>query len=252
NVGDTVNYLITIDNISSGDSPDLTVDSLFDDLFGDLSGDAPPACDSLAPGASCSFSLSRVALITDQNPLVNTVTVHYHPDGFTNDITDSDSHSVTINTPASVDLMKMAVPNLIEPGDTVTFTIDATNNGQANLLGCLIVDDNGTPADVSDDITFGPFNLVPAQSVPFVYTDDVSSDRKNTAQIVCLDPDNNPKVDMAMAMVTVLFVGGNYMPIDSIALLLAGIQNSAAWIVPIIAGSAGVGLYLVKSRISKN
>jgi hypothetical protein len=38
-------------------------------------------------------------LASDPSPLVNTVTVHYNPVGFPNDITDSASDSVVIETP---------------------------------------------------------------------------------------------------------------------------------------------------------
>jgi hypothetical protein len=42
------------------------------------------------------------------------------------------------------------------------------------------------------------------------------------------------------------------LSIDSSALLLAGIQSSAIWmIIPTLAGIAGAGFYLVKFRTNK-
>jgi len=46
-------------------------------------------------------------------------------------------------------------------------------------------------------------------------------------------------------------VGGELLPIDSTALLLAGLQTSAIWMLPVLAGAAGVGAYYIKTRMNK-
>jgi len=46
-------------------------------------------------------------------------------------------------------------------------------------------------------------------------------------------------------------VGGEFLPIDSTALVLAGLQTSAIWMLPVLAGAAGTGFYLVKFRTNK-
>jgi len=46
-------------------------------------------------------------------------------------------------------------------------------------------------------------------------------------------------------------VGGEFLPIDSTALMLAGLQSSAIWMLPVLAGIAGTGFYLVKFRTNK-
>jgi len=45
-------------------------------------------------------------------------------------------------------------------------------------------------------------------------------------------------------------VGGEFLPIDSTALLLAGVQSSAIWMLPVLAGVAGsaFGVLYIKSR----
>jgi len=43
-------------------------------------------------------------------------------------------------------------------------------------------------------------------------------------------------------------VGGEFLPIDSTALLLAGLQSSAIWMLPVLAGAAGVGFAAFKLR----
>jgi len=48
-----------------------------------------------------------------------------------------------------------------------------------------------------------------------------------------------------------IVVGGELLPIDSTALMLAGLQTSAIWMLPILAGAAGVGAYYIKTRMNK-
>ena len=46
-------------------------------------------------------------------------------------------------------------------------------------------------------------------------------------------------------------VGGELLPIDSTALVLAGLQTSAIWMLPVLAGAAGVGVFYIKTRMNK-
>jgi hypothetical protein len=46
-------------------------------------------------------------------------------------------------------------------------------------------------------------------------------------------------------------VGGEFLPIDTTALMLAGIQSSAIWMLPALAGIAGAGAYFVRTRMNK-
>jgi len=43
-------------------------------------------------------------------------------------------------------------------------------------------------------------------------------------------------------------VDGELLPIDNTALLLAGLQTSAIWMLPILAGAAGAGIAAFKLR----
>jgi len=47
-------------------------------------------------------------------------------------------------------------------------------------------------------------------------------------------------------------VGGEFLPIDSTALLIAGMSANLSMIVPIAAGIAGAGAYLIHSRMNKD
>ena len=46
-------------------------------------------------------------------------------------------------------------------------------------------------------------------------------------------------------------IGGEILQIDSISLLLAGIQSSAIWMLSALAGTAGAGAYFVRTRMNK-
>jgi len=72
----------------------------------------------------------------------------------------------------------------------------------------------------------------------------------NGATIICLTGiEQEPMVQAtAMATVILIMVGGEFLPIDSTALLLAGFQTSAIWILPAVAGLAGTGYYLIRFR----
>ena len=94
--GEKVTYSFTINNLSSGDSPNLILDSVTDTVLGTLTAAASANCSSLAPSGSCSFTFDYTIQSTDPNPLVNVVTVHYHPAGFPNDVKDDDDHSLDI------------------------------------------------------------------------------------------------------------------------------------------------------------
>ncbi len=95
--GETITYFFTVNNLSSDDSPDLILDSVSDTIIGDLTAAAAAAgCDTLGFGGTCDFTVDYTIAFDDPSPLVNVVTVHYHPDGFPNDITDDDDHSLDI------------------------------------------------------------------------------------------------------------------------------------------------------------
>jgi hypothetical protein len=104
-VGQAELCTIVVTNNSSADSPNLENGTIVDSLSGDLLDAANTAvvnstCTAtLAVGASCTVNTTRTVLASDPSPLVNTVTVHYNPVGFPNDITDSASDSVIIETP---------------------------------------------------------------------------------------------------------------------------------------------------------
>lgn len=183
-IGDEVTYSFMIMNTSSDDSPDLILDSIDDDVLGDLMTEATEnGCDTLAPGASCSFDVDYTIQEGDNDPLTNTVEVHYHPDGFPNDITDTDNHTVELFQP-SVDVNKTG-DALSKVGDTVTYYFTITNTGSDDspdlvlasvtdtLLGDLttLATSNGCDTlGYGESCNFSKDHVVPGGSDPLVNT----------------------------------------------------------------------------------
>ena len=176
-------------------------------------------------------------------PYVNTATVTCDNVAMVTPTATSNEVTVNVLQNPSVKLLKIADPSVAQPGDTITYTHDATNNGDVPLFDCNIIDDK------LGQIGPANFALAVGESKAFQASTEIFVDTKNTAVIVCLTGVEPPMVtDTAMATVTIIFVGGEFLPIDSTALMLAGLQTSAVWILPAVAGLAVTGYYLVKFR----
>ncbi len=159
-VGDSVTYTFRITNTSTpAASPALILDSVVDvgdgwPGLGNLTGvAAAQGCATLAPGAACAFTHTYLIPPTAPEVLSNTVTVHAHLAGFTNDITASARHALTVyraldlvvfkddavgpTTPRSAALTPFggAMPQttahreFVYEGDWVTYTIGVFNKG---------------------------------------------------------------------------------------------------------------------------
>ena len=132
-VGDNVDYVITLNNTSSSDSPSLEC-TITDALLG-INKSV-----TLAAGASDVTNASRTVLETDSDPLVNTASVSCSPVGFPNVLTASDGHSTNLFQP-SISLDKTG-DALSKVGDGVDYTITLTNTSSADTpdLECTITD----------------------------------------------------------------------------------------------------------------
>lgn len=111
--GDSITYLVSINNTST----DITLvkDSVNDSLAGDITS---LFAATIAAGGSDNQTYTYTVKATDPDPLINLVTVHYHPDGLHNDITD--------NTTATVSLaptITSVTPNQGNQGQTLDIVI---------------------------------------------------------------------------------------------------------------------------------
>jgi hypothetical protein len=133
-VGDDMSYTVMINNSSSTDSPALVFDLISDSLKGDLTNSAnytSSTCGvSLAAGASCAIQYTYIVQSGDPDPLLNTVTVETHPDGFPNDIDDSDSWEVELFQP-SISVTKTG-DELSKVGDDVSYTVTINNSSSTD------------------------------------------------------------------------------------------------------------------------
>jgi hypothetical protein len=155
-VGTTIVYHFTITNISDGDlntvalddpngnTPDLIFNSISDPLLGNLTANVIAAgLDVLDFGETGSFDVNYTVQVTDVPSLTNTVVVHYHPDGFSNDVTDRASVTVAVQTGGRV------APTGTTPQQFIDFVV------------------NGTAGDPGDDDGFadGGFNYTAAGGI---------------------------------------------------------------------------------------
>jgi uncharacterized repeat protein (TIGR01451 family) len=183
-VGDEVTYTYTIHNTSSDDAPNLILVSLVDDKIGDLTANATydSGCDELTFDETCSFSVTWPIPSDADDPYTNTVEVHYNPDGFSNDITDSDSHSVELFQPA-IELTKTG-DALSKIGDAVDYVITLYNNSSADTpdLTCTVTD---ATVGVSEtfSVASGANHVINVND--FVIPNDASDPFVNTASVTC-------------------------------------------------------------------
>jgi len=154
-VGDQVACVVTIQNTSSADSPNLILDSFVDTR---VPGAVPPAaCSPLAPGASCTISYSYAVLPSDPDPVINTATAHYHPDGFPNDISGAGSWSTDLLHP-DYTVTKTCTTPLVDPGKNAVYSIVFANTGDVDLI--VVPDEDLTLANCAVLIPAGtPFTL---------------------------------------------------------------------------------------------
>jgi uncharacterized repeat protein (TIGR01451 family) len=176
-VGNDVDYVITVTNTSSGDSPDLVNGTIEDSVLGDLLDPDNPfvtvrdCAQTLAGGASCTINATRTVEPDDPDPLLNTVAVHYNPSGFPNDVTDSASHQVDLVHP-DLAVSKTCAPASASPGDTITYTCTISNTGDVGLDRISITDT--LKGDLTDPANFTSStcddSLAPDTSCTITYT----------------------------------------------------------------------------------
>src|SRR5262249_10524166 len=92
----------------------------------------------------------------DPDPLVNTATVHYHPSGFPNNITDSDTWTTNLLHP-SFTVSKNCSTEPVPQAGPAKFNVTFTNTRDPDLV--ITAHDN-----------IGTFNLAPSASKPFTVT----------------------------------------------------------------------------------
>ncbi len=167
-VDEPLTYTFRITNTTTPtDSPPLILDSAVDDVLGDLSSAAHASgCGYLSAGDVCAFTARYTPMNCVESPLTNTLTVHYHPQGFPNDIDGSDNHTVIVECPTDLNvekdddvgstsplswwLLMQSYPaspiqrtqyrSFVGPGDLITYTVFVQNEGMITATHIVLTD----------------------------------------------------------------------------------------------------------------
>jgi len=200
---------------------------------------------SLANGAMTDpLIFSNIVVITQTT--MNTATVTCFEPVTMNPVMSPISNEVRVvfEEDPMVSLIKLANPTRIEAGQTVTYTYDSTNPSLIALFDCNITDDK-----IPGPIGPADFTLLPGESKTFQTSTIILENTKNTGTVTCNTGVTPPTVSSSnMADVKIIIVGGEFLPIDTTALFVSGFQTSLVWILPVVAGLAGTGYYLIRFR----
>lgn len=209
--GGDVEYTFVVKNLSAVES--VNIISLTDSVFGTLDGDADcQVGTSLAAGASCEFSITR--LISGDYP-------GNHSNVFTAEAKDDEDNSATDNDDAIVDytdvlpditVTKDANPTEVpETGGDVKFTYTVTNNSTEAGTITGLADDKFGPLTGDDDCKVGTV-LASKASCSFEATFNVPAGNAagthvDVFKVTLTDGDGND--DTATDDATVTYIGAN-------------------------------------------
>ena len=240
-VGDQVTYHVKMTNTSSPDSPNLILDSIADDVLGDLSDEAPAECDSLAPNASCEFDVPWTVVEVDaqpadgqpDDPVINTVSVNFHPDGFPNDIKATGSHELNLFQP-SITFEKTADTELSKATDKINYTLTLNNTSSVDApdLVCSItdtllgVDKDVTLASGAGDVTNVTYTVKATDPDPLVNTADVSCSPTGFPNV--LTASGSVSVNLFQPSVDVTKTGPDLSKAGDVATYTVTIKNTSS------------------------
>ncbi|MCP4540225.1 MAG: Cys-Gln thioester bond-forming surface protein [Chloroflexi bacterium] len=181
--GDTVTWEIVVTN--TGD--DLLTNVILTDTNGHNYGDSF----TLTVGTSVTFTYT-----TNPNDDVTNPVTAIGQDSLGGTVSDDDTASVHVINPG-LDVVETVTPGTIYSGNTATWQIVVTNNGDDTLTDITLSDDNGH--------NYGdPFTLTVGTSVTFTYATNPSADVTNLVTASGQDSLGNPVEDSDDASVNVI------------------------------------------------
>jgi hypothetical protein len=149
------------------------------------SGDDFTVCEGITLVAGATASCSHSATLTQTT--TNTVTVTGQ-DLLGHDVTGSDSATVNVISPA-IEVTIRPDQTTIRSGQAVTYAYQITNTGDATLTGVILIDDNSTWVDSSDDITVcESITLVAGATASCSRNITLTQTTTNTATVTGQDP----------------------------------------------------------------
>jgi len=176
-VGDEITYTIGFTDTGTGTLGECTGS---DTLLGDLG--------VFVDGVTRDFL--RTALVTDPNPLPNTATITCDVEGFDNQASGSDGHSVDLIDP-SVDLTKECRPDPVNVDETIEWAITVNNTGDIDL-DCVVNDPTAGFVDEPVMVAAGGSETLNASRTVVIGDAPVIS---NTATVSCPIPGFDNEVD---------------------------------------------------------
>ncbi len=143
-----------------------------------------------------------------------------------------------------IEITKTSDVSEVLPGESANYSFDVNNCGPVDL-DCIMID------------PFLPV-LIPLGNIPSLgFINNIGpvpgpllfDDFTNTASVTCEDQagsivsaDSNP---VTVTIIQPPVVGGQLLPIDSTALLLAGAQTFS-WMIPVVLSVLGIGLFVFR------
>jgi hypothetical protein len=176
--------------------------------------------------------------------------------------------TTTVNNLVAVDVFFCSISPQSGNTDLTVNVWNGNTPGAGALLGTsmLTVDqatiDCNSPLPVPVHFDFATIPLVPGNTYALSFVTDMPG--IVGALIADQDPypggiawSAGPAIDFDFGFVTYYddeqpVVGGEFLSIDNTALVIAGLQTSAIWLLPVLAGAVGAGTYYFKTRMNKD
>lgn len=234
--GETLNYTIIITNIGDQPAIDVVVDDILPEglIYQDGTTTKQWVFDIIAPGAS--ETIPYIAIIEDDattNDYTNTASV-----GATGLETVEDDATTTIAEEVKIPIVEgvEALPSLTvdktagvefaNPGDTISYTIVVTNDGDAMAIDTILIDHIAAGMQFTDTVapthTWMLGDIAPGNSVTTTYDVIILKDNepgvyRNTAEVWAQGVDN--VFDTADVEVRSIVVLGEELPITGSSIM---------------------------------
>ena len=139
--------------------------------------------------------------------------------------------------------------------ENVMFMFDLVIDETPNIIGnCAPFQQSATPCD--DKITFP--NMISAETIVIngiEYSVELlgfgSSPNNLTDEFITEEGQQSSTTLFAQLFNPGAQVAGELLPLNTSALMIAGLSSMSIWMIPAVVGLAGVGVYLVKSRANR-
>ena len=182
------------------------------------------------------FSAAHASLIGDEVRLIILTLSNFDQ---IETVDDTVEFLVPASFPISVDVGDKTITINYSPtlggsfGPSIEYLLEDLDWRDANgnvipgeIVGVL---DVSNPDNFPVEIATSPHSVTITQDAGFIFSGQITL-------IITLDVQHDQPV------------AGELLPLDSSALMIAGLTSMSVWMVPVVAGLAGVGVYLVKFR----